>query len=131
MKFKELEYKDGMIFRNGRRVGKSINNHGYHVYKYKGKMWMVHRIIWYMHHRSWPKYQIDHINRDPLDNRIENLRDVKQSINMRNRNGIKGYRKKGKRFQAGYRLNGKFNYIGTFDTEKEAHAAYLSATRKL
>lgn len=129
--FDDVSYSNGMIYRKGKRVGKGINNHGYHVYTYKGKTYMVHRIVSYIHHGAWPKHQLDHINRDQLDNRIENLRDVRQTVNMRNRNGIKGYRKKGKRYQAGYRLNKRFNYIGTYDTEQEAHDAYLSAVSVL
>jgi len=43
-----------------------------------------HRVAWAMHHGSWPKSEIDHINRVRHDNRIENLRDVQRVFNCRN-----------------------------------------------
>jgi len=61
----------------------------------------------------------DHINRDKLDNRRENLRVVNATENLRNRNrwarGITFNKRAGK-WQA--QLNGK--YIGVFATEEEA-----------
>lgn len=52
---------------------------------------VVSRICWLCETGDWPKYTVDHINRDPLDNRIDNLRDVPQSIN--NKNKSKTYKK--------------------------------------
>lgn len=45
----------------------------------------AHRVVWFLHHGAWPFPEIDHINRDPSDNRIENLRCATRSDNMRNR----------------------------------------------
>ena len=45
-----------------------------------------HRVIFAMATGRWPEQQVDHLNRKPWDNRIENLADVSQSINQRNRN---------------------------------------------
>ena len=56
-----------------------------------GKPWMLHRICFYMYHRRDPKhYVIDHINGDPADNRIHNLRCCRPKANAKN------LRKKGK-----------------------------------
>jgi hypothetical protein len=62
-----------------------------------GEQFLGHRLAWLLHYGEWPSDQIDHINRNPADNRIENLRILHQLANMQNRNpatksktGIKG-----------------------------------------
>ena len=67
----------------GDRVG-SINERGYIITKIKGERWRVHRLI-YIYHYGEIVHQIDHINNDRTDNRIENLRDISQSENQLNR----------------------------------------------
>ena len=44
----------------------------------------IHRIVWLYHFGAFPEKDIDHINHDPLDNRIENLRAVDHIDNIRN-----------------------------------------------
>jgi len=47
---------------------------------------LLHRIIWIMINGEIPEsLQIDHINQDPTDNRIENLRVVTNQENSKNR----------------------------------------------
>ena len=72
----------------------------------------------------------DHINRNPLDNRRNNLRIVTNSINQYNRKSTnKGYsydgRIKNKPWRARIRRNGKDYHIGYFKTAKQARLAYL------
>ena len=57
----------------------------------------AHRIIWAMVYGKFPENQIDHINGNRLDNRIENLRSVKnrengknQKLRSTNKTGIHG-----------------------------------------
>ena len=68
--------------KKGDRVG-WISNTGYMMTKIKGKQSSIHRLI-YMYHHGDILYEIDHINNDKVDNRIENLRDVPHSINQKN-----------------------------------------------
>ncbi len=84
-------------------------------------------------------FQTDHINGNRLDNRRCNLRTVTASQNRMNRTitavsttGFKGVTRKGSRFIArvGSKDSGKI-YLGCFKTPEEAHAAYLSAAKKL
>lgn len=44
----------------------------------------AHRVVWAIHYGEWPTLQIDHINGEPLDNRIANLRQVTNEENSRN-----------------------------------------------
>jgi hypothetical protein len=69
---------------------------------------------------------IDHINGVKTDNRVDNLRIVTQQKNCENRRS-KGYHKIGKKWRAQIKVNKKKHHLGYFDTEQEAHAAYLDA----
>jgi len=44
------------------------------VFTIEGKTIAVHRAVWCIHHAQWPEGNLEHINGDTLDNRIENLR---------------------------------------------------------
>lgn len=65
-------------------------------YKHKKINFLFSRVCWFLHYGEWPKDQIDHINLDRSDNRIENLRVCSYSENMCNReklsNNSTGYK---------------------------------------
>lgn len=98
---------------------------------------MGHRIIWMLHNGEWPSQVIDHINRDPRDNRIENLRNVPADVNSRNNGNPNGsgllgaYRMprpgRHKQFVGHITRDGVTNYLGIFSTAEEAHQAHLRA----
>lgn len=73
----------------GQEVG-SLDHYGYIQTSYSQKKYKLHRLVWLYCKGVMPKYEIDHINGDRSDNRIENLRDVKVSENRLNLGQHKG-----------------------------------------
>jgi len=95
----------------------------------------VHRLVAMAFLDLQSGQDVDHINRDRTDNRLENLRTATRSQNLCNsparRNGLKGTRPKGNRWQAQITINGKAAHLGSYTTEAEAHAAYCKAAKEL
>lgn len=50
-----------------------------------GKTYLGHRLAWLYMHDTWPSMYIDHIDGNPTNNKIENLRDVDPTTNGQNR----------------------------------------------
>lgn len=84
--------------------------------------------------------EVDHVSRDGLDNRKENLRLCSHAENMRNVEKVshwrgrkpssrfKGvYQRKSGKWAAQVRVNKKQVYLGTFDTEAQAAEVYRKA----
>ena len=100
-----FDYKDGHLYWKkvthftkqylvGHEVG-SIHATGYRHVTWMGKIHKVHRLIFLLEHGYLPK-EIDHINGDRQDNRLENLREVTRSENQFNKamcsNNTSGFR---------------------------------------
>ena len=104
-----------------------------------GIQYRAHRLAWLYVHGKWPDNQIDHIDGNGLNNRLENLRDVtarENSINQKtprdNTSGVKGvyWHKVGKKWVAQIMINGKVKYLGLFTTLAAAKAAREAADEK-
>ena len=65
-------------------VAGGISELGYRRIRVKRKKYMAHRLIWMYFNGSFPSGEIDHVDGDKLNNRIENLRDVSRSIQAKN-----------------------------------------------
>jgi ribosomal protein L6P/L9E len=77
---------------------------------------------------------VDHINRDSLDNRKENLRVTNVMWNNTNRmskSGYKGVTKVGDKYQALIRHNNIQYWLGAYKSERDAAIAYNAASRVL
>ena len=60
----------------------TISGHGHKQTHLDGDTYYIHRLIWLYVYGSWPENTIDHINGIKTDNRLENLRDVTQAVNI-------------------------------------------------
>lgn len=83
-------------------------------------------------------FVIDHINRNKLDNRYENLRVITAKENSYNRtksnnsnNKYKGVIKRGNKYVASISKDGKRHEIGGFETEEDAANAYDMMAQEL
>lgn len=107
-------------------VAGTLTKQGYVRIAINKKYYSAHRLAWLYYYGCWPQHTIDHKNQIKNDNRIDNLRDVTLSINCLNRGKPKGYtRQKSGRYIARTTVKGIEVCLGTYDTEKEAHAKYL------
>ena len=87
-----------------------------------------------------PGEEVDHINRDRLDNRKKNLRICTRTENARNRSvdynsksGVRGvtlFKQSGK-WRADIRVHGELHYLGLFETKKGAAKARKEAEMRL
>ena len=123
----------------GQEMG-SINSDGYTYIGIDGSYFFAQRLAWLFVYGEAPDKQIDHINRDKTDNRIENLRLVSRSENRQNMgayksnaSGVRGVHwfKAGGKWQAQISNNGKKFHLGFFDDIAAAASAYAKAAAKL
>lgn len=104
----------------------------------EGRTYLAHRLAWMYCYGSLPEKYLDHIDGNPENNRIDNLRECNQSENNQNARrrvdntsghvGVVAFRGK---WKAEICLNREVSGLGVFDTKAEAIAAYLGAKRVL
>lgn len=105
----------------------SINDGKYLRTTIKNKLYLNHRIIFLFYHGYLPKY-LDHIDGNPLNNRILNIRECTSSQNNYNRkycnnnSGIKGvgWHILKNKWQARLNINGKTRHLGLFENKNDA-----------
>ena len=128
-----VDYVDGMLVAKTnskcRKVGdilSSLTDKGYLRSSVGGKSYRVHRLVFLYHHGYMP-IQVDHIDGNRMNNKIENLRDATSSQNNQNRkatssSGIKGvvWHKQSKKWVASICVNRKSVHLGSFLSIEEA-----------
>tara|TARA_R110000803_G_scaffold97328_1_gene165491 strand:- start:22 stop:504 length:483 start_codon:yes stop_codon:yes gene_type:complete len=142
----DFKYEEDKMYRLSKHTKKwnCLNDlipekNGYIRITINKKHYLLHRIIYKYHNEEWEitdishDNQIDHININPLDNRIENLRVVNISQNLRNQKkqdncssiykGVSWF-KRSKKWKATISINGKRKHLGYYDTEEEAYEVY-------
>jgi len=99
------------------------DKYGYVTIRISGKLYMAHRLAWLYVYGKFPEKQIDHINHDKADNKINNLRDVSNSINQinigirsNNTSGVKGvtFNRQEKKWHSFIKIKGRKNHIGSY-----------------
>ena len=130
--------------RNKAKVGEIAGvkiNGGYRQVRIGGIRYVMHRLIWVYHNGDIPKGMIiDHINHNPEDSRIENLRLATITANNRNarrskanRSGVTGvyWVKKEKKWFAAAKNNNRNTFWGAYDKFEDAVLARSLASKKL
>lgn len=123
--------------------GKAVyarNDNGYLKMRIKGKDLRVHRVVFLLMTGSWPKFAVDHINGNKIDNRFCNLREATIAQNSQNSkfrktntSGFKGvsWNKAARKWHAYICENRKLHFLGLFDKIEDAIDARTQAVEKL
>ncbi|EAV6743037.1 hypothetical protein FA821_13380 [Salmonella enterica] len=115
----------------GLKLAGSLDNHGYYRFTStingERRHFKNHRIVYWLHTGEWPEI-VDHINRNPKDNRIENLRaatPAESSLNRVyfNRHGYPHINFHKGKWNASVRVNDVTRSVCNFETKEEAAAA--------
>jgi hypothetical protein len=146
---KELfEYKDGELYwkkinpyAHNIKIGSiagCLEKNSYKRTRIKNKAYLNHRLIFLIFYGYLPKF-IDHIDGNPSNNKIENLREVTHSQNIqnskkiiRNTSGVKNvnWHKRMNKWVVQLCINGKNKHFGYFDDIKIAELVAQEARNK-
>jgi len=116
--------------KKGRRPGVcgTATPAGYSRLRFGQHFFRCHRLVWALHHGDPGALVVDHINEVRSDNRIGNLQAIEAGDNKLRRTG-RGYSfdKRTGRWMASVKVGRVNRFLGRFDTEEEARAAYVGA----
>lgn len=141
-----FDYKEGQLYWKiscgnvieGKKAGSLNDNRGYHKVQINNKKYLLHRIIFQMFYGYMPKI-LDHIDSNPSNNRIENLREATHSQNCFNRSkpihntsGIKGvnWHNSTKKWEVRVMIFGKRLNFGRFNNLELAELVAIEARDK-
>lgn len=104
------------------------------------RVYQAHRLAFFYMIGRWPRKNMDHKDRNGLNNKWSNLREATLSQNganacrySTNTSGFKGvtFHKKCGKWQSAIKKDSKSIYIGLFDTPDAAHLAYVAKAKEL
>jgi hypothetical protein len=141
----DFKYEDDKLYRLNKHTNKwtscndlKPNQNGYIKITINKKYYLLHRLIYKYHNEDFDltyshNNQIDHIDINKLNNKIENLRILNCSQNQRNKNKKENcsskyigvyWNKLNSKWMAYIRINGKTKHLGLFDNEEDAYECY-------
>lgn len=123
----------------GREAFITVTGAGYLRGNVLGICIFAHRVVWAIVYGEWPDGEIDHIDGDPSNNRIANLRAVRSADNNRNRSipstnssGAMGIRRaRANRWRASIVIDGKSIHLGIYNEFRDALIAREAAQKAL
>lgn len=132
-------HPDGYLIR--RSTGKPCGQHanqrdGYVLVRVGKKKMLAHKVIYAIVHGKMPDGDIDHLDGNPMNNRIENLRDVSKSENQHNhkipKNNTSGFTgvtwsTNHRKWQAQIKVGNQSIYLGRFENFEDAVEARKKA----
>lgn len=140
-----LEYdplNGGFIWKSGQYAGKHAGctkKNKYVMIRIDYNLYCEHRLVWYFFNELDPDVSVDHIDNDPSNNKIDNLRLANNRQQMKNSRSWKNSKVKYKgvfpitrhnKYFARIRVDGKYLYLGSFLDPFDAHKAYCEAANK-
>ena len=124
----------GTAYRKKGALSGTLDTYGYGQVCIEGKLFRSHRVVWKMAHGVEPLgLDVDHINGDKSDNRLENLQLLSHRANCSREKTTKSGLPAGvgktpeNRYRASIRLGSEYPHIGNYDTPEEASQAYEKA----
>lgn len=132
-----------LVPRPGRKLDKpagTVRSDGYATLMLHGKHFVAHRLAFALANGHWPKGEVDHIDGDRANNKIENLREVSSQEQCRNKarpsnnkSGVVGvsWHKVRKKWRANIRADHRLRYLGLYDSFDGAVAARKAAETEL
>ena len=126
---------------NGRKNSPAGNlrSDGYLRIQLFGKNYYAHVLVWVYFYGKFSDFDIDHIDGNRANNKIQNLREATRNQNCQNQkkqNKNKKIKlgvtlKDNKYFVARIRKDGVLYNIGSYKTEDDAYKAYLKKKREI
>ena len=123
--YHKTNYGKGRI---GQEAG-TINKKGYLIIGFGNQSYRAHKLAWLYVYGYLPELQIDHIDRNKLNNAISNLREVTNTENhhnmgvqSNNKSGCSGviFNKQNKKWRSYIKCDKKQIELGSFDTYENA-----------
>ncbi|MGO4744001.1 HNH endonuclease signature motif containing protein [Serratia quinivorans] len=120
-------------------VAGSVNDLGYLKISVIGKNYAAHRLAWLYVYGKWPSKFIDHIDRNKLNNSIDNLREATRyenganvGIKSHNTSGFIGvsYNAQWRKWFAQIIHKGNKTFLGYYKTPELASEAYQKAAKE-
>lgn len=115
---------------------RAVGPDGYMRGSILGRKLLAHRVILAIHTGAWPEFDVDHLDGDRSNNKLENLRSATRAENRQNtgisKNNSSGFTgvsfsKKYQKWVAQIMINRRSHFLGNFSSPEEASAAYAAA----